>query len=51
MREHLCLKSGDGREFADRNGVSAINQMPVRDSGVVIDNQFGPAIRLVREMP
>src|SRR6202521_109987 len=51
MGEELRAKSADGGEGADAHSRGAIDQMAAADSGVGLDDQLRPPVRLMREMP
>ena len=43
--ENLRLETGKGGEFPDRDRVRAIDEMPIRDVGMLAENQLGAALR------
>ena len=47
----LGLESSEGREFADRDRIGAIDQMPVGDGRMFADDKFGPPVFLLGEVP
>src|SRR3954454_5425760 len=51
VSEQLGTEPTDGGERADPDPGGAINKMPAADSGVLLNNHFRPAFRLVSEMP
>ena len=50
MRENLRPKAGKGRKFADRDGVRAIDQVPMGYGGMFAENELWLAIGFLREM-
>ena len=50
MRENLRPKSGEGRELPHGDGIGAIDQVPVRDSGMFADNELWLAPGFLGEM-
>ena len=44
MGENLRLEPGEGGESADRDRVRAIDEMPIRDVGMLAENQLRAAV-------
>lgn len=50
VADNLGMKSGERRETADRHRVRAVDEVPIRNRGMLAKYQFGPPICLMRKV-